>query len=279
MPHAPGLEFGKVLDKRPGRAHEQAIARLEAEAVERVQPVVATELGGGDALVEEPVVAEGEREGALRPLVPETGTELLLERERSDDLGGGEAAEFQAERTLAHGLDDELARRQIDRSEPDLPGRPGGEEGEVVVPARVEEGVLEDSPRRHRLDDLAPDDPLGAALRLLDLVADRRLPPEPDQAGQVLLERLRRNAGEGDAGRGPIVPGGEGEAEEARALLGVLPEELIEISHAEEEEGVRVATLHLPPLAHERGLPTTPGACPSGHGATRPPGSTRRSGR
>ena len=279
VPGAPGLELGEVLDERPGGAHEEAVLHLEAEAVERVHPVVAKELVRRDALVEEPVAPAGERGATLHSPARETVTELSLKRGRDDELGSSKATELRAERGLAYGLDHELPCRKIHGGEPDPPSHLGGEEDEVVVPARIEKAVLEDGPRRHRLHDLASNEPLRAALRLLHLIADRHPPPELYQAGKVFLERLRRNARERDTGRRPVVPGGEGEAEEARSLLGVLPEELVEVSHAEEEEGIRVAALHLPPLAHERGLPTVRGELPSGHAATCPPGSTRRSGR
>ena len=279
MAGAPGLELRDVGDERAGGAHEEPVLRLEPEALEGVDAVVAEELLARGGLVEEPVLANDERGGGGGPRGGEAGSERLLEGGGDDDLGGPEPAELPLEDVGVDGLDDELTRREIGGREPEAGARGGREESEEVVPPRLEEGVLEDRAGRDRLDDLAPDDPLRPLHRILHLLADRRPATEPDHACQVVVERLRRNAGERDAGRRSVVPGGEGEAEKPRALLGVLPEELVEVAHLEEEEGVRVAGLHLPPLAHERGFPSARAPSTGGHPASRPSGRTRRSRR
>ena len=276
---APGLELRDVGDERPGRAHEEPVFGLEPEALEGVDAVAAEELVAGGGLVEEPVVADDARGDGVGPRSGEAGGERVFEGGGDDDLGGPEPAELPLEGVGVDGLDDELPRREVGGRESQAGARARREKGEEVVPPRIEEGVIEHGAGGDRLDHLAADEPLRPGSRILHLLADRRPAPEPDQARQVVVERLRGNAGKRDAGRRPVVPGGEREAEKPRALLGVLPEELVEVSHPEEEQRVRVAALHLPPLAHERGLPPARAAPTGSHPASRPSGRTRRSRR
>src|SRR3990172_3668643 len=135
---------------------------------------------------------------------------------------------------------------------------PWGQRGQVVVGAPLQQVVLHQRPRADDPNHLPVDELLPLA-RLFHLLADRDLVPFRDQLRQIRVERVVRDAREGD----PLVLAyrarGEDNVELAGDGLGVLVERLVEVAQAEEEDGVRVATLYvevLPPegRGHVRGV-------------------------
>src|SRR5260370_41049919 len=50
-----------------------------------------------------------------------------------------------------------------------------------------------------------------------------------------------------------LLPGRQGDLKQARALVGVLEEELVEVAQTEEQQVVRVSLLELPVLPHHWG--------------------------
>ena len=91
--------------------------------------------------------------------------------------------------------------------------------------------------------------------RILHLVADHDLLAHADQPVDVGLGAARRHAGHRH-GFFALVARREREPEEPRCLLGVLEEELEEVSHPEEEEAVRMLLPGRPVLLHDRGVRT-----------------------
>ena len=85
--------------------------------------------------------------------------------------------------------------------------------------------------------------------RRLHLLAHRHLATGADQPGDVAVGGVMGNARHGD-GPLPLLARGEGDLEQARALVGVLEEELVEVAEAEEQEVVGVTLLELPVLQH-----------------------------
>src|SRR5439155_13648480 len=118
----------------------------------------------------------------------------------------------------------------------------------VVSPPR-DPPFLEQGPRGHRLDHLAPDQPLRL-LRILDLLADGDAVSLGDQLLEVFGRGLDRDAGQGHA----VAAGGERDAEGAGAELGVVEEHLVEVAHPEEEDRVLVARRDVPVLGEQRGV-------------------------
>ena len=102
----------------------------------------------------------------------------------------------------------------------------------------------------HRLRDFPPNDPLGFGW-ILHLIADGDPLPKRNQPCQVIVQRLGRNAGEGHTSRRSVVSRRERQPQEPGSLLGVLEEQLVEISDPEEDERVPVLGFDLSPLAHQ----------------------------
>ena len=96
---------------------------------------------------------------------------------------------------------------------------------------------------------------LGAALaglgRGLKLFADGGLEPLPDQPRQIAVQRMHRHPGHGDVLALVLAALGQGDAQGLRGDLGVLEEQLVEIAHAEEDDGVRLAGLGRQELRHD----------------------------
>jgi hypothetical protein len=70
--------------------------------------------------------------------------------------------------------------------------------------------------------------PLGQR-RVADLLADRHRNAELDQLGQVAVDGVVGNAGHGDRLAGRLAARGQRDVEQARGLLGIVEEQLVEI--------------------------------------------------
>ena len=207
----------------------------------------------GEVVAEAPILLRRHDKGrALERL------QLLLLPLVDQDLSGGDGLEELVEPRPVDFGEGELARRGVDEGEADVVlvaalGAPA-DGGEVVGPLRVEEAVVEGDARRHHLDDAALDD-LPGVLRIFELLADGHPQPGGDELGQVAVEGVVGEAGEGDVGGAPVRALRERDAEHAADGLGVLLEGLVEVAHAEEQDGAGVALLDLVVLPHERRLP------------------------
>ncbi len=93
--------------------------------------------------------------------------------------------------------------------------------------------------------------PLACA-GVLDLVADRDLEAGTHQLAEVALERLMRHAAHRRFVFGAALARGERDLENGRRLRRVLVEHLEEVTHAIEQDRVRVLRLHLEVVAQHR---------------------------
>ena len=134
-------------------------------------------------------------------------------------------------------------------------GRPGEDRQEPIPPDRVEEALVGGDAGGHDPGHLAAEEPLGG-LRIVDLLADGDAPPRRHELHQLRVELVVGEPGHRH-GVGPLVAAGEGEVEEVRRLAGVLAEELVEVPHAEQDEGPGALRLRRLELLHHR----------TGHGA------------
>ncbi len=124
-----------------------------------------------------------------------------------------------------------------------------GEQPEVLLVVdqrRVGQRARRDDARHGTLDR-----PL-AGRRIADLLADHRRFAELDQTGEVGLQRVERHAAHLDRHAGRLAARGQRDVEQARRLLGVLVEQLVEIAHPVEEQGVRMIRFQRHVLAHHR---------------------------
>jgi hypothetical protein len=105
---------------------------------------------------------------------------------------------------------------------------------QVVVAPLDQQRVRQHRTGRDGLHDLAPDDPLRLR-RILHLLADRHAPTEADQPLDVLVAGPRRHARQRHVRRAAVVARRQRQAQQLRALLGVLAEHLVEVADAEED--------------------------------------------
>src|SRR5262249_2023197 len=96
----------------------------------------------------------------------------------------------------------------------------------------------------------------------LHLLAERDLLAGPDQAGDVAVGRVVR-----DAGHGRALARRQRDRQQPGAELGVLVEELVEVAQSEQQQVVGEAPLQLTVLRHHRGAgdvshPAVPAAAP-----------------
>ena len=169
-----------------------------------------------------------------------------LRRPDAPHLGGGGVEARDLEQA-------EVARRDVERRDGHDVGLTDGGDGErdeVVVGARLERLVVGHEAGRDDAGHAPLDHPFGAG-RVFELVADGHMVALRDEAADVAVRRMVGDARHGD-GVGLLRPRGEHEVELTRGEHRVVKEELVEVAHAEEEDGVRVGRLCLGMLAHGR---------------------------
>jgi hypothetical protein len=108
-------------------------------------------------------------------------------------------------------------------------------------------------PGRHDARDLALDEAL-ARRRVADLVDDDRALAACDQAREMLVERVIRDARHRDRRAGRLPARGQRDVEQPRGALGVAVEELVKIAHPIEQQPVRMLVLEPKVLLHHGGV-------------------------
>jgi len=116
-----------------------------------------------------------------------------------------------------------------------------------------QQGVVGQRARRHDADDAPFDRALGGG-RISHLLADGDRLPELDQSAQVLLDRVEGHARHADGRAVGSATRGQRQVQQARRFLGVLVEQLVEISHAVEEQHGAGLGLEAQVLLHHRGV-------------------------
>ncbi len=101
---------------------------------------------------------------------------------------------------------------------------------------------------------------------IADLLAQRHRFAEPHQSGKVLLGRVVGHTGHGDRFAAGLATRGQRDVEQARGLARVLEEQLVEIAHTVEQQGVGMLRLDAQVLLHH-GRVCGKGVGCGGHGA------------
>ena len=207
----------------------------------------------------------GQRRGERRGRGPAAAPLAEVKPVLGQDLGRVEPAEQAGKLGAAQPLGLERAGGQVE------PGRAErvtqkAECQQAVGAAGFQQRVLGQRAGGDEADHLAADRRLsGAGARGFHLLDDGDPEAAPDQPQQVAFRGVGRDAAERDFGAAVLAARGQRQAEHAGGGLGVLEEQLVEIAHAEEQQGVRVRGLGGEPLRHGRGGPVRAG--PSGGGA------------
>jgi hypothetical protein len=107
------------------------------------------------------------------------------------------------------------------------------------------------------------DDAFGAALLglggVFQLFANGDLEAGADQLGEIGLGRVHGHAGHGDVLARMLAAIGQGDPQRLGRAAGVVEEQLVEVAHAEEHQGVGLARLGLEELRHHRRGPRAGG--------------------
>ena len=127
---------------------------------------------------------------------------------------------------------------------------PRGDGQQQVVAAFLQQRLIGDGAGSDDAHDLAFNQSLGQC-RIADLFADGDGFSLPDQACQVGLGSVIRNAchRNGLARRGAAL--GQGDVQQSCRLARIVVEQLVEVAHAEEQQHVRMRGLGSEKLAHE----------------------------
>ena len=209
----------------------------------------------GQALVrgvefELPVLDAADRnagQGALQAVHPLGGRAFAQE-----EFGRGEPLEFVLDLGKGHLVEREVSGRQVDDGQPHLIPAPAQADQEVVA-LLVQHGVEEGRAWGHHLDHVPLDHPLGL-FGVLHLVADGHLAAHLDQFGHVPLHGVVGYAGQGNvAGSLAVVAGRQRQTEQPGRFFGIVVEHFVEVTHAEEQDGVLVLALEVRVLFHGRG--------------------------
>ncbi len=123
--------------------------------------------------------------------------------------------------------------------------------GEEIVLTGVENGDVGGSAGSYDAGDFAADE-FFAGAGLFHLLADGDFETGADEAGDVAVGGVIRDAAHGYGLTFFAIAGGEGDLEFARGDDGVFVEEFVEVAEAEEEEGVGIAGFYRVVLLHER---------------------------
>ncbi|MHC2948546.1 hypothetical protein ACVIJX_005694 [Bradyrhizobium diazoefficiens] len=154
----------------------------------------------------------------------------------------------------------EFGGRDVDPCEPEAVaagGRAGARDRQqVIVGARIEQRVLGQRAGRDQPHHAAAHHALVAARfrggGILGLLADRDPVAGRDQAVQIILGALDRNAAHRDVRALVLAALGQHDAERLGGDLGVLEEQFVEVAHPVEQQQALMRRLDLQVLFHHR---------------------------
>ena len=172
--------------------------------------------------------------------------ELGQQPGRDQDLAGGQARECGRQLAPGDRFGGEGAGRDVDPGEAEL-GPARGQCRQPVAAPRVEQAVLGERAGGDDPDHVAPDQrlarPLAGLGGILQLLADRDLEALADQPMQVELGAVHGHAAHGDVLARMAAALGQRDVERGCCRDRILEEQLVEIAHAEEQEGIGMRLL------------------------------------
>ncbi len=171
-----------------------------------------------------------------------------------EQLGRAQAFELAEQRIVALYLaDDEASAAQVEYGEAVNTAFGLMHAGDEVVLAFVEQSVVGDRAGCHDAHDLALDRAF-AGCRIADLFANGHGLAQAHEAGQILVTGMHRHAGHGDRFAGGLAAGGQCQIEQPRGAARVVVEQLVEITHAVEQQTVGLLGLDAQVLLHHGGV-------------------------
>ena len=248
------LRVPGVDDQRPRRPGRDRTI-LELEPREIVRPELLDEDPAGRRRVEVP-----RRDSPQRRVLAHRGE--LRRALAEKDLGGAEPFDLGLGALGVGGLGaDEPAARELESRDAPASRRAVNRREEVVA-VRLEQVLVGQGPRR----DDAGDPPLHRPARLRgipDLLANRGRFALAHQLREIGFDRMRGHSGHGDRNSARTPARGERDVEQLRGTTRVVEEQLVEVPHPIEEQGVGMLCLDAQVLRDDGGVP---GRGVGGHG-------------
>ena len=250
------LGVGEVGEQSPGRLDGHPLLR-QTEPIKRLHREMLQQRFSCPLCLPEPGIGAADCQTRRQPLLGRRTIRVLVVRGK-DDFDGAETLHFTAggRMHLVGRSGDELRRRKLARGEigvGDPRPRPlADDRRDVGVAVAVEHRRVGHRPRRHDAGHVAVDQ-RPAAVQTADLLADGDFVTGRDEPGDVAVSRVVRDPGHGNADALAHLPAGEHDIQDTRRGFRVVLERLVEISEAEEEDGVRESSLDLEILAANRG--------------------------
>ena len=237
----------EIVDKGPGGGDLGAVE--VAERVERGDAVDFAQAARRGGRVEAHRRQHGRRTGPIgkcRFVGQRLGSQQLPRRDLRQQGG---------ERRGRRCGDREAAGRHVEPR--DAPGAVGPRyRRQMVVCARVEQAVFDESPRSDEADHVARNRALGAALArrrgVFRLLADRHLETGADEPLEIGFVAVSGHAAHGNLAALVPAPAGQRDAQRRGRAHRIVEEHLVEVAHAIEEQRVRVLALDLEILGHHR---------------------------
>ncbi len=238
------LRAGRIVQQRAGRA-ECCAQRAAAERIETGDAQLLAQATRAGILVEVPLGQAGAR-ARVRRQFDAIGVQ---------QLGGADALQLPRQLCRLAFHQPQFAAGEV---EPGQPGLADAAPHRLLV-HRHQEGIGLVRQQRCVGQRAGSDDPDHLALdralaggRIADLLADRHRLAQLDQLGQILVDRMEGDAGHADRHAVGAAARGQRDVEQPRGLLGVVVEQLVEIAHPVEEQGVRMVGLDAQILLHHR---------------------------
>ena len=193
MRQAAGLQLARVAQQRAGGANGRSVVRADAKPIERGDTVGARQVFARQLGVEFPCLARGHcGDGRSDRMI-----------RRNDELAGFVAPERSLDVGRGDDLEDEIARGDVEGSEPGSRAA-GIHRHEIVIPVSYEPVVRQHGARRHRLDHRPANDAFGQ-LGIFDLLTNRDAVPLGDEPPQILGGGFHGDTGERDLRRAAVV--------------------------------------------------------------------------
>ncbi len=250
------LELGPV-DIRDGEGRGRDLGPREtAEAVERLDAVPGAEASLGRCRLAH--IARHAGDGGAAVLQDRAQRDFFGQGIGHDDLARFEPRQQGREPGLGCLGQREGAGREFDGRDPVETVRvvePDARQGhEQVRPDGLEQALFRDGAGRDDAHHGAAHDRLAAALAgfrwILGLFADRDRVARRDQRVQVVVRPLHRHAAHGDVLALMLAALGQDDAEHLGRNGRILEEELVEIAHAVEQQGIGMVGLDAEILRH-----------------------------
>ena len=208
-----------------------------------------------------PIMCPGAVEGPARqrgqgnPEIRDCFSVITLLIVGHQQFGRGEAGQFRAKTHRGQGHHVKRAGRDINPGQRPFVAH-NGECGEEIVPARIQQRFLGQGAGCDEAHDIAFDDGFGAALLRLfggfHLFAHGDAEPLANEGQQVVFRRMHGHAAHRDILAQVFAALGQGDIQRLGRGDRVVEEQLVEIAHPVEQQGIGIALLDLEELGHHR---------------------------